>query len=59
MALLVSASLYWKGRRIQSAWGRRRMGMVLEWFLRLFRWLAGPFLLLTMLEQPPVLFKLL
>jgi hypothetical protein len=35
------------------------MGMILEWFLRLFRWLAGPLLLLTMLEQPPVLFKLM
>jgi hypothetical protein len=35
------------------------MGMVLEWFLRLFNWLARPLLLLTMLEQPPVLFDLL
>jgi hypothetical protein len=33
--------------------------MVLEWLLGLFRWLARPLLLLTMLEQPPVLFKLL
>ncbi len=33
--------------------------MVLEWILRLFRWLARPLLLLTMLEQPPVLFELL
>ena len=33
--------------------------MVLEWILRLFRWLAGPLLLHTMLEQPPVLFDLL
>ena len=30
-----------------------------EWFLGLFRWLAKPFLILVMLEQPPVLFKLL
>jgi len=31
----------------------------LEWFLGLFRWLAWPFLVLTMLERPPVLFKLI
>ena len=30
-----------------------------EWFLGLFRWLARPFLILVMLEQPPVLFKLI
>ena len=30
-----------------------------EWFLGLFRWFAWPFLVLVMLEQPPVLFKLL
>ena len=29
-----------------------------EWFLGLFRWFAWPFLVLVMLEQPPVLFKL-
>lgn len=32
--------------------------MVLEWLLSLFRWLAWPFLVLTMMEQPAVLFDL-
>ena len=30
--------------------------MILEWLLGLFRWLAQPFLVLTMLEQPAVTF---
>ena len=33
--------------------------MVLEWILGLIRWLAKPILVLTMLEQPPVLFNLI
>jgi hypothetical protein len=33
--------------------------MVLEWILRWFGWLARPFLILMMLEQPAVLFKLI
>jgi hypothetical protein len=33
--------------------------MVLEWILGLFRWLTMPLLVLTMLEQPPVLFDLI
>jgi hypothetical protein len=33
--------------------------MVLEWILGLFRWLAKPFLVLTMLERPPALFDLI
>ena len=30
-----------------------------EWLLGLVRWIAWPFLVLAMLEQPPVLFKLI
>jgi hypothetical protein len=33
--------------------------MVLEWILGLFRWLARPLLVFTMLEQPPVLLDLI
>jgi hypothetical protein len=33
--------------------------MGLEWFLKLFSWLARPFLLLVMLEQPAVYFDLI
>lgn len=33
--------------------------MVLEWILGLFRWLAKPLLVLTMLEQPAVRFDLI
>jgi len=44
-------------RRERGANGVINRGV--EWFLGFFRWLAWPFLVLTMLEQPPVLFKLL
>jgi hypothetical protein len=33
--------------------------MVLDWFLKLFGWLARPFLVLVMLEQPGVMFDLI
>jgi len=51
--------------RVNGAISRRETGVNgvinrgVEWFLGFFRWLAWPFLVLTMLEQPPVLFKLL
>ena len=33
--------------------------MVFDWFLSLFSWLARPFLILVMLEQPAVMFDLI
>ena len=51
--------------RVNSAISQRDKGVTgalhrgVEWVLGFFRWLAWPFLVLTMLEQPPVLFKLL
>ena len=52
-------SLYWNPRSAGTLGGRRRDGMVLEWIPGLLRWLAKPLLVLTMLEQPPVLFDLI
>jgi hypothetical protein len=53
---------YWKGEQRDQSAEERRSRVIqrgVEWFLGLFRWLAWPFLVLTMLEQPPVLFKLI
>jgi len=50
--------------RVNGAIGRRERvnGVItrgVEWFLGLFRWFAWPFLVMVMLEQPPVMFDLL
>src|SRR2546425_10983982 len=50
------------GERHDQSAGKEASGGIhrgVEWVLGLFRWLAWPFLVLVMLEQPPVLFKLI
>ena len=56
---MTPATFYWKGRGVESLGRRRRIGMVFDWFLSLFSWLARPFLWLVMLEQPAVYFDLI